>query len=247
MKPDDGDHTGRHLRTLALAPLRDTLAGMDRAIARHGLWALPVLMFGVVVSWWLYVPLHELFHAWGCLAAGGSVSRLEIDESYGAAWLAGWFPYITPGSDYAGRLSGFDTGGSDVVYLCTVFFPYLLTILIGVPALNAAAKSAHGTPLLVGAAVPWALSPFLSLTGDYYEMGSILVSRWLAPWLPEASGRWRGDDVFLLFETLFGPTGDGNWADVAGIGAALVLGAVLALLTYLLGKWPQARRLKPAD
>jgi len=244
MTPDPGAPPGRPLRRLLLAPLRDTLEGMDRAVARQGLWALPVLMLGLAMSWWLYVPLHELFHAWGCLAAGGSVSRLEIDENYGAAWLAGWFPYVTPGSDYAGRLSGFDTGGSDAIYLSTVFFPYLLTVLIGVPALNAAAKSARAAPLLFGAAVPWALTPFLSLTGDYYEIGSILVSGWLAPWLPDAPGRWRGDDLLLLSNTLFGPTGDGNWADAAGMGAALLLGSLLALLTYLLGKWPHIRRTK---
>jgi hypothetical protein len=242
VKPDGASVMGRTLRALLWMPLRDTLRGMDRAIGPGGLWALPLLMLGVGASWWLYVPLHELFHAWGCLIAGGTVSRLEIDEIYGAAWLAHWFPYVTPGSDYAGRLSGFDTGGNDLVYLCTVFFPYLLTILVGVPALSAASTSTRTTPLLFGAAVPWALTPFLSLTGDYYEIGSILISGWLAPWLPETSMRWRGDDLFLLFDTLFGPAGNGTWVDVAGMTAALLLGAVLALITYALGKWPYARR-----
>jgi hypothetical protein len=230
----------RKIKAILASPLRDAIRGMDNALFHRGAWALPMLMFGMLASWWIYVPLHELFHAWGCLAAGGTVTRLEIDESYGAAWLAELFPYVSPGSKYAGRLSGFDTGGSDAVYLCTVFFPYLLTILIGVPALLAAAKSGKGAPLYFGAAVPWALTPFLSLTGDYYEIGSIVVSRMLTPWLPEAASRWRGDDLFLLIETTFGLSAGGGWIDAVGMSASLLAGTLLAFLTYTLGKWPRA-------
>lgn len=216
-------------------PVRDALRAMDGVTDRLGERAFFWIMLGMAVSWWVYVPLHELFHAWGCQIAGGTVTKLEINEVYGATWLSQLFPYITPGSEYAGRLSGFDTGGSDTVYLCTVFFPYLLTLLIGVPALYAATRRASA--ILFGAAVPWAYTPFLSITGDYYEMGSILVSRWTAPWVPQAPERWRADDFYLLAKTLFGPAGAGNSVDAVGLGAGLLLGTLAAFLTYTAGAW----------
>jgi hypothetical protein len=214
-----------------IQPFADALRAMDRSLGSR--LALPLMLLAMFASWWLYVPLHELFHAWGCLVAGGTVSKLEIDTVYGAAWLAGYFPYIVPGSEYAGRLSGFDTGGSDAVYLITVLFPYLLTLFPGIPALYLAAR--NGSALLFGATLPWAYTPFLSLTGDYYEIGSILVSRLASLWWPPAIERWRSDDLPLLVETLFGATGSGSAGDAAGIAASLILGALGAWLTYDLG------------
>jgi hypothetical protein len=78
-----------------------------------------VIASSLLLSWWVYVPIHELAHAWGCLLAGGEVTRLEIDWIYGASLLARVFPYVTVGSEYAGRLSGFDNRGSDLTYLVT--------------------------------------------------------------------------------------------------------------------------------
>ena len=219
-------------RMLAL-PFRIGMHGMDGVVSRSGIAALPWLALGLLASWWVYVPLHELFHAWGCQFSGGTVSRLEIDPMYGATWLAGFFPDITPGSEYAGRLSGFDTGGSDAVYLCTVYFPYLLTVFVGVPALALAAQ--RRCAVCFGAAMPWAYTPFLSLTGDFYEIGSILVSRLAASWLPDAVERWRGDDLFLLVGNLYGPAIGGNWADTMGIFLALMAGSIAAFLTFALG------------
>lgn len=224
-----------------LQPLQAGLRGMDRSLG--GRTALPLMLLAMLASWWLYVPLHELFHAWGCLLAGGTVTRLEIDEAYGGAWLAEWFAYVVPGSEYAGRLSGFDTGGSDWVYLVTVFFPYLLTLFPGIPALLYAAR--QGNAVLFGAAIPWAYTPFLSLTGDFYEIGSILVSRLASPWLTEAIQRWRADDVPLLVETLFGAAGSGSTSDAAGIAAGFLLGVLGAFLTFDLGA-RLAQRMIPA-
>lgn len=186
------------------------------------------------MSWCAYVPIHELAHAWGCLLAGGEVTRLEIDWIYGAALLAKVFPYVTVGSEYAGRLSGFDTRGSDMTYLATCALPYVLTVLVGVPLLRAVPR-ARGwrRSLLFGAAVPIAYAPFVSLTGDYYEMGSILVTRVVAALAPGfAVDRWRSDDVFKLVGTL---AADGRTADVVGAGASLLVGAALAFATYWAG------------
>jgi hypothetical protein len=220
-----------------LRPVADVMRGLDRSLSSQ--IATPLMLLAMFASWWLYVPIHELFHAWGCLAAGGTVSRLELDEAYGAAWLAQWFPYIRPGSEYAGRLSGFDTGGSDWVYLVTVFFPYLLTLAIGLPLLYLAIRRASAW--LLGSALPWATAPFLSLTGDYYEMGSIVASRLAAPLYPEALTRWRGDDLPLLVETLFMGTGKGVPVDALGVTTAFLLGLAGAFLTYHAGAWLAAR------
>lgn len=220
-----------------LRPVADILRGLDRGLG--GQTALPGMLIALFASWWLYVPIHELCHAWGCLAAGGTVGRLELDEAYGAAWLARGFPYISPGSDYAGRLSGFDTGGSDAVYLATVFAPYLLTLGIGLPLLYLAIRRASAW--LLGAALPWALAPFLSLTGDYYEMGAIVASRLAAPLHPEALARWRGDDLPLLVESLYGSSGRGDGLDALGLATSFLLGLAGAYLTYHAGARLAAR------
>lgn len=219
-----------------LSPIRDGLRGMERVLDVGGAGALFAVLIGMLVSWWIYVPLHELAHAYGCIVAGGSVSRLEIDTLYGGSLLSELFPFVVAGSDYAGRLSGFETGGSDAVYLFTVFAPYLLTIIVGVPMLAAMARGPRPVALLYGAAIPWAYAPYVSLVGDYYEIGSILTSRLILGWYPTAA-QWRGDDLFKLLGTLFGAQGAGGWHDLLGIGAAFVLGVLLALATCAAGGW----------
>jgi hypothetical protein len=172
------------------------------------------------------VPLHELLHAAGCWAAGGAVTRLEVDPLYGGVLLARVFPWVVAGGEYAGRLSGFDTRGSDAVYLATDLLPFVLT-LPGVWALRKAARA--GRPGLFGAAAPFALAPLLSLSGDAYEIGSILVTR-LPPW-SGAAALLRGDDVGLVFARVAGAAAS-PWG---GFVAALVAGVVWAWATYGLG------------
>jgi hypothetical protein len=215
-------------------PLANWLDALE-ACARGGpLSALAIVASSLAVAWWLYVPIHELAHAWGCQLAGGRVTRLEISELYGAAWLARVFPYVTVGSEYAGRLSGFDTRGSDLVYVATCALPFVLTVLVGVPLLRAASGlGGWRGAVALGAAVPIAFAPFVSLPGDYYEMGSILVSRavaTLSPGFPVE--RWRGDDLVKLVGTL---APDARAADAAGVAASLLVGAVLAWATYWAG------------
>ena len=88
-------------------------------------------------------------------------------------------------------------------------------------------------------ALPLAFAPFISVTGDYYEMGSILVSRTVALWNPSVPlTRWRSDDTFKLASQLFGTGGDGNLGDAVVMLAALLLGIVLIFATYWLGtRW----------
>mgnify|MGYP001348858360 CR=1 FL=1 len=189
------------------------------------------------LSWWIYVPIHELAHALGCLIGGGSVSRLEISPLYGGGVLETVFPLVYSGSHYAGQLTGFDTKGSDLTYLLTVFLPFLLTILAGVPLLRSAAGSAPlAAAVKLGLALPIAFAPLISFSGDYYEMGSIVVSR-IAESISVAadSMKWRSDDVFKLAGDLFFSGKPYGPADVLGVACSFVLGVGFIYATYLLG------------
>jgi hypothetical protein len=166
-----------------------------RSIAR----ILIPLAVSVVVVWWITVPVHELLHAAGCALAGGSVTELTIQRAYGGALLAKVFPFVTAGGDYAGQLKEFDTGGNDVVYLTTVAFPYLLTVLFGISVLRVAARS--GNALLHGLGMVQTAIPVASVGGDYYEMGSIVVTRIAGMGAgSEKAELIRGDDFFLVME-----------------------------------------------
>src|SRR5689334_18269176 len=59
----------------ALLPFRDYAAALDAPAAR-GLAQWMFVAAAFVAAWFVYVPIHELLHAFGCLAAGGSVTRL---------------------------------------------------------------------------------------------------------------------------------------------------------------------------
>lgn len=213
-------------------PLRDWLDALESCVPRRA--SLAIAAASLLVTWWLYVPLHELGHAWGCLLVGGRVTRLEIAEVYGAAWLTRVFPFVTVGSEYAGRLSGFDTRGSDLVYLATCALPFALTLFVGVPLLRAVprARDWRGAVML-GASIPMAFAPFVSLPSDYYEMGSILVSRMVAALVPGfAVDRWRSDDLVKLVSAL---APDATVSDALGVTVSLLVGVALAFTTYWAG------------
>src|SRR3954470_16189017 len=114
----------RLLRSLLLTPFTDAFHGLDRCLDR-GVRALLLAAAGLTAGWWLYVPLHELLHAAACRAAGGGVTRLQIARPYGGGLLPPPVPFRFPASEYAGRLSGFNTRGSDAIYLATDLGPFL--------------------------------------------------------------------------------------------------------------------------
>jgi hypothetical protein len=223
-------------RRLVTEPVSDYIAALD-AMRDRGLSGLALAIVAFALGWVVYVPIHELFHAWGCLAAGGDVTRLEISPEYGGTLLARIVPFVVSGSNYAGQLTGFDTHGNDGVYLVTVLAPFLLTVAVGVPMLKRAARPMAQPglrPWLLGASVPVAYAPFISIVGDYYEAGSIVVSR-AAHWFDPAQPlqRWRGDDVFKLVREL--ADSGATALDWLGVGASLTTGILLALLTYHVG------------
>ena len=190
------------------------------------------------MTWYVYVPIHELLHALGCVASGGSVTALEIQVQYGGALLARVFPFIVAGGEYAGRLSGFDPHGSDLVYLATDALPYSLSVLLGVPLLRACALSRR--PFSTGAGVVVGLAPFYNLPGDYYEMGSIVATR-MASWLGGSFEGLRSDDLVLLVGQLFsqpaelGLEGRGIALPLLVVTGSLAVGLALAFATWWLG------------
>jgi hypothetical protein len=241
------------VRGLALLrlPVDDYLAALETLVRGRSPAAAAAAVVAALAAWWVYLPVHELLHALGCVAGGGSVTRLEIDAMYGAAWLQRLFPFVAVGSRYAGQLTGFDTGGSDLTYLLTDALPYALTVLVGVPVLRAAGRRPPGLAqaVLFGAALPVALAPFVSLAGDYYEMGSIVVSRLAVLAAPSFTpDRWRSDDLLQLVVDLRGR--DPGPLDVAVVSLAVLLGTALAVLTYAAGtawaRWLEGRRGGPA-
>src|SRR5262245_42040384 len=120
-------------------PLEDYLRALQASLVSVNVGALAVVGVAFVASWWLYVPIHELVHAFGCIWTGGTVTRLEVDAVYGARFLQQIFPFVSVGSEYAGQLTGFDTHGSDFTYLVTDAAPFTLTVLLGIPLLRSAA------------------------------------------------------------------------------------------------------------
>jgi hypothetical protein len=218
-------------------PFDDYRRGLLACLPRAEPGRSALIVVAAAVGWWVYVPVHELLHAAGCWLAGGEVTRLEIDAWYGGALLQRVFPFVAVGSAYAGQLTGFDTRGSDLIYLCTDLLPFTLTVGLGVPALRRVPGVRRGWLACTGfgATIPVAYAPFVSLTGDFYEIGSIVVTRLVALGAPGFDlTRWRSDDVLKLAGTLFAD-GGGGAADALGIAASALLGTVLAFATYAAG------------
>jgi hypothetical protein len=215
LKPAVSGRNGR-VGKLFATPARDLLDGLDRLLAPPaGARRLATVFVGLALGWWIYVPIHELSHAAACRLAGGEVTRLEVQSLYGGGLLARVFPWVVADSTYAGRLSGFDTRGSDAIYLATDLGPFLWTAP-GLWLLGLAAR--RGRPLLWGIALPWAFSPFLSLTGDAYEIGSILLT--FGEPRSALALAVRGDDALAVW----------NSARAAGQGSAWLLATTIGLL-----------------
>jgi len=161
-------------------PIYDVVACLEPIVTvGNPARALVPLFLSLVGCWVVYVPIHELLHALGCVVTGGEITRLEIRWYYGGSLLAKVLPWVVSESDYAGRLSGFRTFGSDLIYLATDFGPFVLSVIIGVPLLKLCAR--RHRPILFPIAVVVGLAPFYNLPGDYYEMASIITTRASTP------------------------------------------------------------------
>ena len=215
---------------------RDLTRAMDLVlVAGRPVWrSAPLPFISTVAAWWLYVPIHELLHVAGCLVVGGTVTELQLSPLYGGTLLSRWLPFVTPGQGYAGRLTGFDTGGSDVRLILIDLAPCLLTVVVGVPLLVAIASGrlpARRAALLFGPAVVLSAAPFLSVAGDGYEIASVLVTalltdRWLAI---------RTDDLVGLLRPGGLPGEVATAAGFALIAASAVVSAVISGWIYRAG------------
>ncbi len=225
------------LKQIITLPFEDFLSALDACLRQFSAFNIALVVISFLISWWVYVPVHELGHAFGCILGGGTVSKLDISPLYGGAVLERLFPFVFSGSEYAGQLTGFDTKGNDLIYLLTVFFPYILSILIGVPLLRSAAGSSPlSASLKLGIALPIAFAPFISFSGDYYEMGSIIVTRLAAFVSPSFDvDRLRSDDLFKLVGEIFLSGSRYGMSDIIGITCSFLLGVILIYLTYLSG------------
>jgi len=194
------------------------------------------MLLGLLLGWWVYVPIHELLHVAGVVLPGGSVTELQLSPIYAADFLAKIFPFIVPESDYAGQLTGFDTRGSDWIFQSCVLMPYLLTIFPGFwlwqKTLSAPGKPSVARTMAAGALFVLVAAPLISLTGDYYESGSIIGSQLLAGTMGTDLDAWRSDDLFLLISDWPGPMA---WGDIIGITVSALLSITLALLTLWMG------------
>jgi hypothetical protein len=218
----------RALRRLFSRPFLDLFRGQARCLRRPP--DLVVLLLGLAVGWWVYVPIHELLHAAGCALAGGRVETLQISPLYGGALLARVFPWVEAGGEYAGRLSGFDTGGSTWVYLAADLAPFVLTLFPGVWAMRLAARGGRAVPF--GVSLPFAFAPLLSSTGDAYEIGSLAITSTPAWSAPAQRALLRGDDLFRLSAELVRAEASGEvWL---GFALATVCGVLWVFLTYAL-------------
>jgi hypothetical protein len=232
------------MRAFFETPLDDVAVALEATVVAgpRRVRAAVLLLGSIVLSWWVYVPVHELLHALGCVVAGGTVHELQIAPIYGAALLARLFPFVVAGGPYAGRLSGFDTHGSDLVYLATDALPFALTLVVGVPLLLRCRRGPH--PLHCGAAIVLAAAPFYSLTGDYYEMGSVIVTRLVGSMSVagvDAFAPLRSDDAVDLVGRVFTDApalvpGLPRAAALAVVAASLATGTFLAFATYAAGR-----------
>jgi hypothetical protein len=187
------------------------------------------VLAGFGASLWLFVPLHEFLHVLGCIATGGTVTRLEISPLYGGSWFARLAPWITSGGEYAGRLSGFRPAG-DLSYLATVLAPLLVLCPIGSAVARVAVRRRRA--LLFGVGLGAALQPIAALTGDAYEAASIPLTRLadLAGW------HWalglRGDDVFKIVREAAALGSPSAWlVFTAGCVGAVFTTAIILILS----------------
>ena len=233
------------MRRFFLQPVEDVLAALEHLVSvRNPLTTVVPALVTMLVTWFSYVGVHELLHAAGCVLAGGEVTRLEISSRYGGKIYAKYFDFVVADSEYAGRLSGF-TSEPDSIYLATVFGPFVLTVLFGVALVKLCAKRRR--PILFGVAIVVGLAPFYNLQGDYFEMGSILVTRAITILFggggyPPMFMQLRSDDIFKLLDTLVRTPGELGLTSAgliaAGMGIivlSLIVDVLLAFGTYWLG------------
>lgn len=215
------------MKKLFCEPWTITMNTLEALLSRKGRAGLAAAFAAMVLFWFLYVPAHELLHAAGCVLSGGEVRELALQPWYGAGLLKKIFPFITPGSEYAGRLTEFSVPGR-FSYLLVDLLPYVPS-LFGLALVRLAGR--RNRPFLYGPAVLLAFMPVIAIPGDYYEAASLFTSplvETLAPGTP--AGRLVSDDAVKLFFELR-ETGRLTPVTLTVFAVGLSLSALLAAVT----------------
>lgn len=176
----------------------------------------------------MLVPVHEALHVLGCLATGGSVTRLEISPLFGGTLFARLWPWVTTETEYAGRLAGFRPAG-DLSYLVTVLAPLVLLCAAGSPLARLAVRKRSAW--LLGFSLGAALQPLAAITGDCYEAASIPLTRLASLGGLDWAMRLRGDDLVKVANQAAAAPSPLAWLLFAGgcVGGILIAVATLVV------------------
>ena len=69
------------IKRFFVSPAEDFMTALQRVLPEPPWVALGLVFAGFAACWWLYVPVHELLHAFGCLATGGTVTPSVVSGS----------------------------------------------------------------------------------------------------------------------------------------------------------------------
>lgn len=205
----------------------------ENVLEEKGYRALFWMLLGMFLFWHIYVPVHEMLHVAGCILSGGEVSSLNLKPRYGGLLLSKIFSFVVPASDYAGRLTGFQTPNA-WSYALVDFFPYTISLL-GVAVIRLCEKKGAAFFLSLGFILTFV--PFMSIPGDYYEAVSLVttkIAEYGDPSLP--AGVLISDDVFrsvgiLLKENRL------NISVSILIVVGIIVATYLAFMTLALQVW----------
>jgi hypothetical protein len=177
--------------------------------------------------------LADLLHAIEGVLTPGLPPVRELAPPV-AGLAAGWYLYIAL-NGWLSTAARMLTGDRTLLGVLIEHFP---AALVGVPLLRAASWGAlewwHWRRWLFGPGAVLALSPFVSIPGDFYLAGATLVTAAL----PAPFRVLRSDDLFLLLEQLdlgLIVVPGGRLAAGAVCTAGLALGTCLAGWLYLAG------------
>ena len=191
---------------------------------------LVILLLVFFVSFWIYVPIHELMHAFATFLVGGEVRELAIDATYGGVFFAKIFPFVVSESEYAGQLTDFTTPNK-FAYFIVDMFPYLLS-LPGVLLIRLAAKYKRLWLFSLGFLLM--LVPLTQIFGDFYEAASLSMGEIMSLLNPSLDPNLIvSDDMFKLLSTI-DESSKGNLLIYISIALSLLLGLILAWLTIII-------------
>lgn len=177
------------------AVLQETFKCLEKLMASGKYSDIVLLMVGFIGCFFVYTPIHELFHVFATWGTGGEVRELALDPMYGGTILAKIFPFVVPESDYAGQLTGFSVPNY-WAYALVDWAPYILSL----PGLWILTRTtAGGKTLLAGAGFMLTFVPITQFSGDFYEFWSLITTQILEARRPGLeAGAFIADDGFKV-------------------------------------------------